>query len=85
MLKVRNQTEKLSNILKDINKEIFEEDNNSKYFENNEERLNRIKKVFDYIEKQMNQYVSNFSFDENSKKIIPLKIKYKKIFHFKLK
>ena len=54
------QTEKLSNILKNIGYELTE---NSNIKNQIEERITKIKKAFSYIEKQMNQYVSKFSFD----------------------
>ena len=57
------KAENLTNILKNINTELIENNTGDIY----EERLNKIKKAFCYIETQMNLYVSKFTFDENGK------------------
>jgi hypothetical protein len=62
-----SQTQNLSEILKNILSEIQE---NNVIKNNHEERLNKILKAFSYIDRQMNKYVSNFAFDENSKNIL---------------
>lgn len=58
------QAEKLTNILKNITTELIENNKEKNIYE---ERVNKIKKAFSYIETQMDQYVSKFSFDENCK------------------
>lgn len=69
-------TEKLSRILFDIvvelsekteTTDIKEKKENFKIFSNLEQRVNRIKKAFCFVEKEINRYVSKFSLDENCK------------------